>query len=166
VVVAQERTIGDAIDDFTIWTQIKHLFLQKDAQDLLAGVDVEVIEGIVHLTGSVKAPETRVHAVRLAWKPRGVREVINEIHIVEKKVLTNIIRDKWVATAIKNKMLFHKGIRSFNYNIEVVEGIAYIMGIAQTEEELSKVLKLASSTKWVTKVVSHVRLKHNPDRDI
>ena len=38
------------------------------------------------------------------------------------------------------------------------------MGIAQSEDELSRVTNVASTTSYVQRVVSYVRLKNDPRR--
>jgi osmotically-inducible protein OsmY len=163
-VAAQERTAGQAVDDTAIFWKIKQLFLKENAQDLLSGVSIEVIEGRVHLTGSVNSTETRIDAVRLAWKPEGVKEVINEISINNEKTLTGIVQSKWIKGQIASKILLEKGVRSVNYSIEVVDGIVYLMGIAQDPNELNKVTTIASRVKGVKKVVSHVVMKGDMNR--
>ena len=161
VVVAQERSMGQAVDDTTIWTKIKNHYLQHDVNDLLTGVNVEVIEGRVHLTGKVHKPKSRIDAVRLAWKPEGVKEVINEIQITDQTTIGDYANDKWILTQLNSKLLVTEGIRSLNYSTEVVNGIIYLMGIAQNQEELNKVISIARRIKGVKEVVSHVRMKDN-----
>lgn len=165
VVLSQERSPGNAIDDFTIWSEISHLYLQEHIDDILARVDVKVIEGRVHLTGVVKEPSHRIDAVRLAWQPKGVKEVINEVEVSEKgRSIKEYARDQWIDAQIESKILLEKGVRSLNYSIEVVRGNVYVMGIAQDITELKKVTYLASHTLHVKKVTSHVRLKDDPER--
>jgi len=163
-VVAQERTPGQAVDDTTILLKIKQLYLHKNAQDLLTGVAIEVIEGRVHLTGNVKTPETRIDAVRLAWKPEGVREVINEINISNEITIKGMVNNRWIKGQIVSKLLLEKGVRSINYSVEVVDGTVFLMGIAQDTNELNKVTTIASRVKGVKKVVNHAILKSNTDR--
>lgn len=165
-VVAQERSAGQAVDDTAIFWHIKHLYIQKNAQDLLAGVNVKVVEGRVQLTGNVNTPEARIDAVRLAWQPKGVKEVINEVKINDEKKLKEIFQSRWIATQIRSKILLEEDVRSLNYSIEVVEGDVYLMGIAQSTEELDKVTNLASTVKGVKRVVSHVMLKDDPARAV
>jgi osmotically-inducible protein OsmY len=166
-VAVQERTAGTAIDDTTIWAKVKEKFVQNNIQELLTGVNVEVIEGRVHLTGSVTSPETRIEAIRLTWQVRGVKEVINEIEIVEMKdkKLSDIANDSWISTQVRSKMLFNKDIRSINFSIDVVRGNVYLMGIARTQEELDALTEVASSTPGVNKVVSYVRVENNVGED-
>jgi len=165
-VVAQERSAGQAVDDTAMFWEIKHLYLNKNAQDLLAGVNVKVIEGRVHLTGKVDSAEARIDAVRLAWQPKGVKEVINDIEINSKKTIKELFQSNWIAGQVRTKILFAKDVKSVNYSIDVVEGVVYLMGIAQDAEELNKVTSLASTVKGVKRVVSHVYFKNDPGRDV
>lgn len=165
VVVAKETTAGTQVDDTAIYWKIKGLYLNKNAQDLLAGVNVEVTEGRVTLTGKVKTADTSVDAVKLAWQPNGVKEVINEIQIIEEHTLKEIWQSKWIKTQVVTKITATKDIRSLNYSVEVVNGIVYLMGIAQDTDELNTVTNLASTVKGVEKVVSHVRIKNDPSRE-
>src|SRR6185295_13130731 len=112
VVVAQERSVGNAIDDAGILVKIKDLYLQEDYKDLLANVEIKVVEGRVLLTGNVDKPESQVEAVRLAWTVAGVKEVINEIQLNNQAGFSNYARDVWISAQIKSRLLITKNIRS------------------------------------------------------
>lgn len=161
-VVAQERSTGHAIDDTSIFWQIKHHFVQSPYKDLVTGVSVEVIEGRVHLTGYVTMPEVQIEAVRLAWLPNGVTEVVNEIQVKDSYGLGNKVNNQWIRSQVASRIVLEKGVRSLNYSVEVVDGVVYLMGIAQSNEELDKVTTIASRVKGVKKVISHVRLRDAP----
>lgn len=164
VVVAQERSVGEAIDDAGILAQLKHLFLRQDSNDLFINVEVKVVEGRVLLTGNVDKPNSQIEAVRLAWTINGVREVINEIQVNDQTSFTNYARDVWISTQIRSRLLFTKGIRSINYSIITVNQTVYLMGIAQNQTELDTATTVASTTSYVQRVVSYVRLKTDPNR--
>lgn len=158
-VISQERTMGRALDDAGIFWKIKTAYTKADAYDLLTGINVEVIEGRVYLTGKVPDAKTRVEAVTLAWEPKGVKEVINEVIVTNKKSLGTAAKNKWLKTKISNKLLFTGGVRSLNYSVEAIEGIVYLMGIAQTQEELDKATDAISEVNGVTKIINHVRVR-------
>lgn len=164
VVVAQERSVGNAVDDAGIFAQIKHKFASAPDGDMFANVEVKVVEGRVLLTGNVDKPESQVDAVTLAWQVNGVKEVINEIQINDKSGFTNYARDVWISTQIRSRLLFTKNIRSVNYSVITVNQTVYLMGIAQDQEELERVTYIASTTSYVQKVVSYVQLKTDPKR--
>jgi osmotically-inducible protein OsmY len=163
-VVAQERTPGNAVDDASLYLQIKNKFAQKDFNDLLVNVAVKVVEGRVLLTGNVDKPESQIDAVRLAWQVNGVKEVINEIQITDQSGVWNYTRDVWISTQVRSRLIFEKGIRSINYSIITVNQVVYLTGIAQHQEELDKVTYIASTTSYVERVVSYVRMKDDPRR--
>jgi osmotically-inducible protein OsmY len=168
VVIAQERTAGDAVDDATITAKIKSEFLQKNFDDLFASVHVKTNEGRVMLTGSVPNAETRVNAVRISWNQKGVKEVINELKIAHKTGelgVKDYSVDAWVTTQVKAKLLLEKDIHSINYNIETLNGTVYLLGIAQDQHELDRVINIVKDIKHVNKVTNYVRLKNDPKRD-
>lgn len=163
-VVAQERSVGNAVDDAGILIKIKAAFADKDYKDLLANVEIKVVEGQVLLTGNVDKPESQVEAVRLAWTVKGVKEVINEIQINDKSGFWNYTRDVWISTQIRARLIATKGVRSINYSVITVNQTVYIMGIAQDQSELDKVTYVCSTTNYVQHVVSYARLKDDPRR--
>lgn len=161
-VVSEERSVGEAVDDTAIWTEIKSAYLQKSVDNIFSAVNVEVKQSRVLLTGRVNTPEDRVEAVRLAWQPSGVKEVINEIQITDESGLSDVANDFWINTQVKTKLLVEKNVRSVNYSIDTINGIVYLMGVAQNEWEMKKAATVASRVKGVKRVVSHVVVKENP----
>ncbi len=158
VPATQERSIGAAVDDTIITAVVGHPLFQKDIE-LFRAVNVEVVEGRVLLLGSVNDPEDRVEAVRLAWQAEGVKEVINEIQVTDRGGIVDFARDTWISAQLKTKLLLDREIKAINYNVETVNGVVYMIGIAQDQAELERVTNHARTIKHVRKVISHVRLK-------
>lgn len=164
VAVAQERTVGTAVDDAAIHTKIWNNYLQSGTNNIYSDVGIEVNEGVVLLTGPVATPDTAAKAVQLAWEVEGVREVINEIQITDRGGPNMFAKDTWITTQAKSRLIAEKGVKSVNYTIETVNGVIYVMGIAQNDDELARVLNVLSRVKGVKRVVSHVRAKTDPRR--
>ncbi|MDB2683197.1 BON domain-containing protein, partial [Alphaproteobacteria bacterium] len=59
----------------------------SESVDMFTKLDLTVNQGRVLITGVVQDPAHRVEAVRLAWKPTGVQQVINEIRVAERALL-------------------------------------------------------------------------------
>ncbi len=163
-VVAQERSVGSAVDDAGIVLSLKHLYAKTDYKDLLANVEMKSVEGRVLLTGNVDKPESQIEAVRLAWHVDGVKEVINEIQINDKSGFWNYTRDVWISTQIRTRLIATKGIRSINFSVITVNQVVYVMGIAQDQSEMDKVNYVASTTSYVQRVVNYGKLKSDPSR--
>ena len=159
VVIAQDRTAGGAVDDYAIYTKIKHYYLQSPKKGLLNDVNVEVSQGKVLLTGNVISPDVRLEAAKLAWKPAGVEDVANELKINDEINGRSYFGDKMIFTNVRSRLLVEKGIRSVNYSIEVVDGTVYVMGIAQDNNELNRVMEICRKVKGVKNVVSYVKIK-------
>jgi osmotically-inducible protein OsmY len=168
VIVAQERTAGDAIDDATITLKIKSAFLQRKLSELFATVNVITTEGRVLLTGSVPNIELKDEAVEIAWKQKGVKDVFNEIEIKDQTNTINIkdpALDSWITTQLEAKLLFNKQIKSINYNIKTINQVVYLTGIAQNDKELDQVVSVVNTINGVKNVVNHVKLKSDRKRD-
>ena len=160
---AKEKGIKEAISDGMIDAGINKEFLNHDI-NMFINVQIEVVEGRVLLTGSVKKPKHRLDAIKIAWKVLGVREVINEIDITEKGGIKQYLIDVKIKTQIRYKVLADKEVSSINYNFEVVNGNVYVIGIAENKKELKKLVKHINSIRGVLKVVSHVIMRNDPRR--
>lgn len=160
---AQERGFRGAVDDTVIRARINDLWLQHSAE-MFQNVSLQVTEGRVLLTGKVKEPQMRLDAVRLAWQAEGVAEVINEIQVTSEGGVGSYTRDTVISSELKSRMLFDKQIASINYSVETVGQIVYLMGIAQNQSELDRVINHARNISYVRRVVSHVKLKDDPTR--
>ena len=160
---AQERSVGQAVDDIAILAEINHYLLQR-SEILCARVDIEVIEGRVLLTGNVKKPEDRAEVTRMAWQAKGVREVLNELEINDQSTLRDYAKDVWITSQLKIKLLGDTDISAVNYTVDTLNGVVYLFGIAQSQEELDRATGHARNISGVAKVVSHVVLKDDPKR--
>jgi osmotically-inducible protein OsmY len=158
---AQERSLGSAIDDASIEAKINTIFLSEEDKELFFDVDVDSVEGRVLLTGTVPTRQARIRAYKIAWRPGGVREVINEIKVDKNAEFSTIdtANDIWISTKVESKLLFAKDVASINYSVETIDGVVYMMGVAKDREELKKAAEIAASVSGVKKVISHVRLK-------
>jgi osmotically-inducible protein OsmY len=161
---AEERGLEGAVDDAKIRAAINGLWIDKDFT-LFREVTLTVNEGRVMLTGSVEKPETRVEAVRLAWQAAGVRQVIDEIQVTDQSGIISGVQDSWVANKLRTKLMFDSQIKNINYTVDVENGVVYLMGIAQNQDELDRVIAIARDTADVKKVVNHVLLKTDPRRN-
>lgn len=163
VSVAQERSVGAAIDDKTIHAKIDAALLRK-SETLFTKVNVEVLEGRVLLTGNVTDGGHRGEAARIVWKVNGVKEVLNEIVTGGEGGLKDLAKDSWITTQLRAELLRDTNIADINYSVETINGVVYILGIAQDQTELDALISHARNVKGVRKVVSHVLLKDDPKR--
>ena len=158
VAAAQERGIKGRVKDL----KIEALILEKFAKDgikLLTTIGVEVYEGRVLLTGATNKTKVSDRAIKIAWSIKGVKGVINEIQLGQGTGIVNVAQDSWITAQIKSNITFDKEIFSINYTVETVNNVVYLIGIAQNKAEHRRVIRHAENTKFVRKVISHVREK-------
>ncbi|HVI53112.1 MAG TPA: BON domain-containing protein [Candidatus Sulfotelmatobacter sp.] len=163
VAAAEDRGVEGAVDDTKIRVQINDLWFRED-NEMFSAVGLTVHEGRVMLTGTVKKPEMRVTAVRLAWQASGVREVIDEIEVTDQTGVSDYANDVWIANNLRTRLMFDDKVKNINYTVDAVNGTIYLMGVAQNQDELDRVVAHARDISGVKRVISHVVLRSDPAR--
>ncbi|HAE26520.1 MULTISPECIES: BON domain-containing protein [Hyphomonas] len=157
ITAAQDKTMGQALDDANVSNQIKAKLLSENSEKY-AEVDVEVANGLVLLSGRVNFPEDRVRAEGIAWSAALTKDVANEIKIEPPGGFIANISDEVITGRVRARLIGSKTVKSLNFNIETYDGIVYLMGTARTAKELKKAAEEASVVAGVKQVVSYVRL--------
>lgn len=156
IAAAQEGGISRAVDDARIQLEINDLWFRYDVETFRK-LDLTINQGRVLITGVVQDPEKRVEAVRLAWQPRGVEQVINEIQVADSDGIFGFAKDTWITGRIRAALTLDRNVNSINYSIDTVKGTVYLMGFAQNREELNRVIETARTINSVNGVVSYVK---------
>ena len=153
-----EKGLSTSVADGLIFTKIQDNFLQTDAS-LPALVDVTVNDGAVLLTGKVKTPEEKVLATKLTWEVRGVREVVNEIQVIDKSSIKDIAKDLAASAQLRGKLIADNSVSSLNFSIDVVNGTVYLSGVAADAEEMNRVVSHARELRFAQQVVNYITLR-------
>jgi len=78
------KSAGTNVDDATVTASVKaKLVADKPAN--LTRVDVDTNQGTVYLNGTVDSPEQRTRAEQLAWQAKGVRQIVNNLQVAQKR---------------------------------------------------------------------------------
>ncbi len=154
----EERSIGEFVDDAIIKTVIKNTYFDQ-SENLFFNIDVEVSQGRVLLTGTVENIDLKIEATRIAWGVNGVKTVINEIQISNSDSILNFADDLVISTKILGKLMLEEDVNSLNYNIETVNKLVYIIGIAETEKERDLVISIAQDVFGVEEVINYINIK-------
>ncbi|MBC8157865.1 MAG: BON domain-containing protein [Rhodospirillales bacterium] len=157
VAAYSDRGIEGAAKDLKIEAAILGSYLEKD-QMLPVNIGVEVYEGRALLTGVADSEGMRADAVKLAWTASGIKEILNEIQLAGGGAV-NLAKDSWITAQLKTQVTFNRDIMAVNYVFETVNGTVYIIGIAQSQDELNRVIAHAREIDYVNNVISHVRVK-------
>lgn len=158
-----EKGFRRSVSDTEIRIAINDLWFKAD-EEMFRKLNLQVQEGRVLLSGNVSKAEQRVEAVRLAWQAPGVSEVINEIDIDESSGLDAQARDAWITKELEATLLLDNAVSSINYSVVTVDKVIYLMGVAQSQAELDRVVGHAKDISYVRRVVNYVLLKDDPAR--
>ncbi|MGE5539797.1 MAG: BON domain-containing protein [Gemmatimonas sp.] len=163
VAASEERGIRGSVSDTEIATRINYAWLNRNV-DMFHSLNLFIYEGRVLVTGVLPSTDQVDEAVAIAWKEPGVREVINEIIIDPSGRTGTFASDSYITAQLKAKLLFDRDVSAVNYSVDSVRGIVYVMGIAQSQDELDRVIGYARNIRYVKKVVNHAILKTDPRR--
>jgi osmotically-inducible protein OsmY len=158
IAAAEERGVETSIDDLKIDLEIKRRLVEED-EALVTSISTEVHDGRVLLTGIVDTVEARIFANRVAWETSGVSEVINELRVAGDGSLVQASKDIFISTQLRTRIMGDREIQAINYSIETVRGTIYLLGIAQSSEELERVINHARNVSGVRNIIPYVRVK-------
>ncbi len=153
----QDKTLGESLDETTSGTEIKTILFSKGASRF-GEVDVEIADRFVLLSGRVPSEADRAEAERVAWSVKSVDEVANEL-VIDRFNLGRDVNDRWITEQVRARIIADKQVKGVNYNIQVYNGVVYMLGLAQSEDELRRAAEHASKVKGVEKVVSYVKMR-------
>lgn len=161
--VVQERSTMDALNDNAIELSIANALLNHSRR-LFGDVTVKVTEGRVVLLGSVPTREDKVTATRIAWETEGVTAVEDELAVARDSGVKTYLSDARISNTLRLKLLTDTKVASVNYNVETVDGVVYLTGLARSKAELERVVNHARQVSGVKRVVSHVLTIDDPRR--
>ena len=153
-----DRSIGEFVDDVLIKTVLKNYYFDQ-SEKIFFNVDVEVSQGRVLLTGTVENMDLKIEATRIAWGVEDVKTVINELQISNSDNIFNFADDLVISTKVSGRLILEEEVNSLNYNIETVNKVVYIIGIANNDDEQKKVIDIASEVYGVEGVIDYITIK-------
>ena len=139
------------IDDARIHTELTAR-LASDDDTSPASIDINVNEGVVHLTGAVDTANEREEAGRIARSVEGVREVVNDISVGSTQTLGEKVDDASVTARVKAKLAASSQLNPFNIQVNTVDGVVSLTGRVNDQAEKNEAERLARETEGVRRV--------------
>ena len=162
--LAEDRPVEEIWGDSLLKVTINKKLLETSFSETFWSLNTTIFEGRVLITGNVKDTTLRDQVTQIVWGVKGVREVLNEIEIQETNNVTQIARDKFIQTSLQARMLGDKIVSDINYKMIAHNNVLYIIGIAQSQTELEKVVAHARAIRYVKRFVNYIWLADNPSR--
>ncbi|MFQ5582551.1 MAG: BON domain-containing protein [Mariprofundaceae bacterium] len=152
-----ERSLGQHGDDVALATKIDgRLVAEKDMPS--RWVSVEVIDGVVTLTGYLPSQSHIDRAIYICRSFEGVRAVHSKLKIGSPKV-SSLFSDTWITTRVKTRLIDDPVVSGFGIHVETVDGKVYLQGIVSRQSHRDRAKRLARSVDGVTAVVDLMRIK-------
>lgn len=163
VIASQERSALSAYDDLTVQANLNAALIKHADARTFANVQTTVVEGRVLLTGVVPTQADRAHVADLAERTPGVLAVFDHLETADATVLSTLPDDAWYSTRFNAALLRDPDIKNQNFETVTQSGVIYVIGIAQDDEERSRVIDHAEALN-PRDVVAHITLKDDPAR--
>ena len=142
-----EKTLNDAQIKLDIVTEM----LSRD-DTLFLNVSIDSMAGRVLVTGTVPNEAAQKMLSEVAGAHEKVRGVFNEVVIGDKRSAAQAVRDGWLSTRLKTKLLLDGEISAVNFIIHVHRNVVYILGIALTQQEGQRVIDHARTLDGVADI--------------
>ena len=162
MIIVQERSSKQAAIDILIKAKIEEAMFSNDYDKLFSKVRVIVYEGRVLLVGTVVEESIKENANQISWNTKNVKEVANYIAI-GKNDLIDYVKDTRISLELRAKMLADKEVSEVNFSVTTENRVLYLVGIAQNNKELNKVIEHASNIAGVKKIINLIKLKDLKD---
>ena len=151
------RTLGTQIDDSIMQKSFLIRVSQIDKKYVLS-VSSKVVDGHIYLTGTVDSVDEKILLTKIAWKTEGARSVKNNIKVKDKFSLKNSAKDLLITSQLKVALLSNKQVSMANYQINTVNQIIFIFGIAKSESEKREVINEAKIIQEVKNIDASIFL--------
>lgn len=149
---ATDRTMGRALDDEVI-ENVALVNIRKASEGLAdSHIRVTSFNGIVLLTGQVRAESLKRQAEEVTKRLRNVRRVYNELDIAGPTSLLARSGDSWVNNKVKTRLIASETAPGRDIRVVTENGVVYLMGLIR-RDDADIAAEIARNTGGVVKVV-------------
>ena len=121
--------------------------LSVDSATAALSLDISVTRGVVRLAGVVASREQQRRAVELTRAVRGVKDVVDEMHL----------GDAAVAAAVKQALLADPIVGKIPIDVDSTNGYTRLMSEQTTKDERTRAVEVAKKIDGVTQVEDRMR---------
>jgi osmotically-inducible protein OsmY len=147
-----DRTMGRVIDD-EVLENVALVNIRKASPGLAEShISVTSFNGVVLLTGQVRAESLKQQAEDVVSELRNARRVYNELEVAGPTSLLTRSGDSWVTSKVKTKLLASDAAPGRDIKVVTENGIVYLLGLV-TRNNADAAAEIARSTGGVRRVV-------------
>jgi osmotically-inducible protein OsmY len=135
-------------------------------------LDVEVKDGVAHLSGTVDSPVERDLAVEIAKGIEGITKVQEDIRI-EPGVMAGerreseffrTVEDATITAKVKSKLLWNRNTNGLNINVTTDNGEVTLKGKVASDTHRDLAVQMAKNTTGVQRVRNELDLAPEPKK--
>lgn len=170
-----DRGIGKQLSDGWITMKIHGQFIGEDALDG-SDIDVDTVNGVVTLTGTVTTEAGRARAVALAKSTDGVKTVSDKLRIAKDTDTQAAAReagretgaaarqggrrvnDGWIKSKIYSQFLTEDSLEDSDIDLTVKGGVVTLNGRVTTAAARSRAVAVAKATDGVKDVKDSLKV--------
>jgi len=169
LVVASVVLVGagamTGIEDARITARIETMFLLNEHLSPF-NINTTTENGVVTLTGSVADEVQRDLAADLANEVEGVKDVVNNILVVDtalprppKRSWRQIVTDRTISAHIRSRLLYHKHFRAMKLDVKCHNNAVTLSGVVGTADQKAAIGRIAEETRGVEKVHNNLTVR-------
>ncbi len=152
-VATDRRSAGTIVSDEVIEKRVAYEIGQALAQSKNSHITATCYEGRVLLTGEVASVHDRTLAQQVASVSLEVKEVINELAVMDPTSMTTRMSDSMLAAKVRTAIIGNSRISLNQMKVTVDRSVVYLMGLV-TREEAQLAAQTAADVSGVRKVVT------------
>ena len=146
------RTIGTQVDDTTSASRISIALSSDNALKEQTNITVQVFNGTALLVGQAPTQALLQQAQKLASSVQNIKKLHNQIRLGMPIPASILAHDVWLASKIKTKLLADKRIDGLHIEIEVENGVVFLMGLVSEKESIIAI-DITRNIKGVKQVI-------------
>lgn len=150
------QTTGEELDDALITTKVKSK-LAADPTVNPFEIDVDTLEQVVYLSGTVDTWDERMQAEHLARDTGGVVGVVNELNFGEHDVLEEL-NDTRIVSKVEAKLAIDPDINPFDLDVDSDLGVVTLRGQVRTGGQKREAEAIARNTVGVKRVRNEIEV--------
>jgi len=149
----------EELDDMDIADAIENEYRFDHAVDVNR-IDVNVVDGIVELKGTVNNLKARERATNIAELVKGVQAVSNRIDVDPPIVLS----DEGIQERVEQALLTDPATDSYEVSVNVIDKVVTLSGTVDSYKEKQLAANVAKSLKGVVDLVNAIQVEYTSNR--
>jgi len=135
-------------------------------------LDVEVNNGVAHLSGTVDSDVERDLAVEIAKGVEGIKSVKENIKVEpgaaaegrQESAFFRTVEDATITAKVKSKLLWNRNTKGLDISVTTENGVVTLQGIVASDTHRDLAVQLAKNTSGVERVKSRLEVAETPEQ--